>query len=268
MIDLWLRRWPNASVERSGVLIVVGQQTGEERRGILAEADRFVRSSGRRFGFAYPGRPVSILACRDMAEYRFCATQILTVDVPDGPGIYVPNLRAMAVLLSKSDAPLRHELTHALMHDHFPHAPFWLSEGLAVLSEGAGPEKGMGESTRWTVSQSRMATLRRAVAEGCLPPLASVICDAQRPEGGDHSRNAIHRKPSTGGQSEAIRYAMAGYFCQRLLERGSLADCCYLARQLSEIDPTGKRTLETAIPGWNWNDEDRRLRRSLRTDRP
>lgn len=51
---------------------------------------------------------------------------------------YVSQRQEIHALLDASDASLRHELTHHLLHTTRPAAPYWLHEGLARFSE-AGP---------------------------------------------------------------------------------------------------------------------------------
>lgn len=119
------------------------------------------------------GDPIQIILFRDQASYlRYLATSIPQARLRkaifykngDVCQVYAFNSRTLV-------ADIRHEMTHAILHQHLPFLPLWIDEGLAEYLEE--PESLRSDSSRtksvrwkarlgWSPSIKSLEAIRKA----------------------------------------------------------------------------------------------------------
>lgn len=135
------------------------------------------------------------LRCRDrtilmhLFRNQWTYSQYVRRHVPDGagrPALFTAGADAGRVYAYKRrglDVDLRHETTHALLHNALPYVPLWLDEGLAEYFE-------MPVNRRFEGSPHRRS-LQWAIRFGWKPDLASLEAFSKQSDlRGEHYRDA------------------------------------------------------------------------------
>lgn len=112
------------------------------------------------------GQPVEINLFRSKSSYQ----SYLAQRVPEGmnrPALFVQGTDMGRVYVYKRwgfDTDLRHESTHAVLHNALPYVPMWLDEGLAEYFEVPANKRSTGNP--------HLSSLRRSIFFGWHPNLA------------------------------------------------------------------------------------------------
>ena len=100
------------------------------------------------------GRPIQIILFRDQGSYlRYLATSI--PQSRQRKAIFYRNGDVCQVYAYRNRSlitDLRHEVTHAILHQHLPFLPLWIDEGLAEYleePESARSDSARTKSARW-----------------------------------------------------------------------------------------------------------------------
>ena len=110
-------------------------------------------------------RPVEISLFKNRSTYRAHLSQ----RVPEGmnrPALFVQGTDMGRVYVYRHwgfDVDLRHESTHAVLHNALPYVPMWLDEGLAEYFEVVALKRSSGNP--------HLASLKRAILFGWRPSL-------------------------------------------------------------------------------------------------
>lgn len=113
-------------------------------------------------------QPVEISLFRSKSSYQ----SHLSRRVPEGvnrPALFVQGTDMGRVYVYKRwgfDADLRHESTHAVLHNALPYVPMWLDEGLAEYFEVVASKRSSGNP--------HLTSLRRSIFFGWRPNLAKL----------------------------------------------------------------------------------------------
>ncbi|MHB1033991.1 MAG: hypothetical protein ACYC35_08180 [Pirellulales bacterium] len=219
--------------------------------GNLSEAEldgwhrRTIGPAARSMASAYfsvpPDRPITVLLFAGARSYSDAAKKLYGEEGVSVYGYYKPNLRTLVMNIDTGGGTLVHELTHALAAFDFPELPDWFNEGLASLHEQCRireDESGLEGLVNW-----RLAALQEAIHENRLRSLASLI-------GGDFR-----------GETEALNYAQARYFCLYMQRQGVLGDYYRKFRARHRQDPLGLATVAGVFPDQTWDELDRGFRR-------
>lgn len=143
-------------------------------------------------------------------------------------GYYLPLDNSVMVWLSSGGGTLAHEMVHALMEEHFPSAPPWLSEGLASLQEAFGPGVTPLDNYRLIYVRTAMDRFGRLIAVDRLLALTGADFDA--------------------GDAAPLNAALARYFVFYLTERGKFARVYAEIRKLTDRSPAAQlRVLEAEL---------------------
>lgn len=199
--------WLGRQLEDQAVLVrtpfVLGGDLGPD--GLLAQYSDILAPAARALAAEHfataPDEPITVLIFSDEASYRRHARRLFDEVPTTRLGYYRPQLRTIVVNAAAGPAPLRHELTHALMAFDFPAAPDWLAEGLASLYEDCRRDSSgrlLGE-TDW-----RLPLLQEAIRRRHLPPLGQLMAGETR------------------AADERLWYAHTRYFCLFLQYRNRL----------------------------------------------
>jgi hypothetical protein len=191
----------------------------------------------QRYFTTRPDRPICVLLLENEAGYRRTARRSFGESDISPYGYYRPHLRTLLVNAAQGDAPLVHELTHALAAFDFPDAPDWLSEGLASLYEQYRIDPRRHEIEG--LVNRRLPLLKQALRGGRLRPLESLL--------GGHD---FH------GPQQALNYARACYFCMFLERRGTLAEFYAQCRDGRRQDPCGEAAVVRLFGGRSWRQID------------
>ncbi|MCL4190661.1 MAG: hypothetical protein KJZ87_02860, partial [Thermoguttaceae bacterium] len=170
--------WLGRRLDGEAVLVrppyVLGGDLGPD--GLLAQYSEILAPAARALAAEHfataPDEPITVLIFSDEASYRRHARRLFDEVPTTRLGYYRPQLRTIVVNAAAGPAPLRHELTHALMAFDFPAAPDWLAEGLASLYEDCRRDSGgrlLGE-TNW-----RLPVLQQAICRRHLPSLGQLM---------------------------------------------------------------------------------------------
>jgi hypothetical protein len=189
-----------------------------------------------------PDQPVSVLLFSRRESYQRYARQLFGDKDVSVYGYYKPGQRTLVMNISTGGGTLVHELTHALMDFDFPDVPDWFNEGLASLHEQCSfrPDgSGIDGLVNW-----RLKGLQRALAEGRLRPLRSLI------------RDDDFRGPNVG-----VNYAQARYFCLYMQQQGVLDEFYGRLRSTQRSDPLGERAVAAVFPDRTWDELEADFRR-------
>lgn len=111
---------------------------GDDRgRALLEELPRLRRDVESLLGVAADAQPIEVNLFSTRRSYQ----KFLTVRVPDAVSrvaLYVQGTDRGRVYVYRHrsyEIDVRHECTHALLHNAFPYVPMWLDEGLAEYFE-------------------------------------------------------------------------------------------------------------------------------------
>jgi len=125
------------------------------------------RELDQRLGLQSSGKPIQLMLFKNHASY----VNYLTPQIPQAgrrKAIYYRNGDVSQIYAYHSHSvltDLRHEMTHAILHQHLPFVPLWLDEGLAEYFE---------EDEKARVSSQRIAAVQWKARVGSPPSLVSL----------------------------------------------------------------------------------------------
>lgn len=125
------------------------------------------RELENRLGLQTSGKPIQLMLFKNHASY----VNYLSPQIPQAgrrKAIYYRNGDVSQIYAYHSRSvltDLRHEMTHAILHQHLPFVPLWLDEGLAEYFE---------EDEKARTSSQRIATVQWKARVGSPPSLVSL----------------------------------------------------------------------------------------------
>jgi hypothetical protein len=134
---------------------------------VWEQLENVSRELDQRLGLQSSGKPIQIMLFKNHASYA----NYLTPQIPQAgrrKAIYYRNGDVSQIYAYHSHSvltDLRHEMTHAILHQHLPFVPLWLDEGLAEYFE---------EDEKARVSSQRIATVQWKARVGSPPSLVSL----------------------------------------------------------------------------------------------
>jgi len=206
-------------------LVIAGDLNREElERRARETIVPTLEALGRAYFGTPPHEPITLVLLGDQRRYRQCSIRLCGAPPDSSAGHYQRHLRLILVNAAAGDAPLRHELTHALMDFDAPHCPLWLREGLAALHEDCDvdPQRGALQG-RYPARAATLEAARQHAATGTLAELLQAT--------------------SFAGPRQATAYAFARHFCRYLQQRGALAGVYQTLRAAGAADPQGSVAL-------------------------
>ncbi len=134
-------------------------------RRLLAEIEQLQTDVETRLDIAVADRPVQL----SIFSGRWSYSRYVASRVPEGanrPALYVQGPDMGHVFVYRRwgfETDVRHECTHAVLHNALPYIPLWLDEGLAEYFEAPPEDR--------TSDHPHLGSLRRAVFFGWRPDL-------------------------------------------------------------------------------------------------
>jgi len=147
--------------ERVGLFHLRSEQPLDDETGqaVLREMAQVRIDVDRRLGLPYNSRPLEANLFASRESFAAYASQHVS-RVQDRTAIYVKDHDAGRVILYQHPdflTDLRHECTHAVLHNAIPWLPLWLDEGLAEYFEVPGGERRHGHP-HLTQTRARLKT--------------------------------------------------------------------------------------------------------------
>lgn len=175
-----------------------------------------------------PNEILGIWLFKDRASYEK-HTQSIFRERPTTPfGYYSPEHRALIMNIGTGGGTLVHEIVHPFMRSNFPACPAWFNEGMGSLYEQCGDDNGhIRGRTNW-----RLAGLQEAIRSGTVPSFKTLTATT------DHQFY---------NEDRGTNYAQARYLCYYLQEKGLLVKYYHDFVAGHDDDPTGLRTLQSAL---------------------
>lgn len=132
---------------------------------LLSEIERLQADVASRLDIEVADRPVQL----SIFSGRWSYSRYVSTRVPEGanrPALYVQGPDMGHVFVYRRwgfETDVRHECTHAVLHNALPYVPLWLDEGLAEYFEAPPEER--------TSDHPHLGSLRRAMFFGWRPDL-------------------------------------------------------------------------------------------------
>ncbi len=150
--------------------------------GVLSQFHDVAKELEEQIGVKSNGKPVQIVLFRTHQNYL----NYLVRGIPQArhrKAIYYRNADVSQIYAYQNrtlTTDLRHEITHALLHQYLPFIPLWLDEGLAEYMEESGDIRGKSSraaSVQWKARMGATPSLRSLES---IPSAEKMDADAYR----------------------------------------------------------------------------------------
>jgi len=228
--ELRRRLGPDFHVRYEWPFVAAGNQAANDFDGVFENSlIGSYKCLHRDYFTSEPDHLISVFLFKDDADYRRYALELFG-DRPDTPyGYYSHARRALIMNIGTGTGTLVHEICHALFERDFPACPTWFNEGLASLHEQCTWRDGsLVGLPNW-----RLPKLQEAVRSGHALPLKDLMAKTD--------------PASFYNQDKGLNYATARYLCQYVQQRGKLKGFYALLKRNVRDDPTGEKTLVSAL---------------------
>ena len=157
-------------VETTGIFQIRSEFPLNDREGqeIIRQLTELQKDVQRLLNLKPEDRPVEISLFKSKATYRAHLAQRVTEGV-DRTALFVQGSDMGRVYVYRRwgfDVDLRHESTHAVLHNALPYVPMWLDEGLAEYFEVV--------PTQRSSDNPHLSSLKRSILFGWRPDLAKL----------------------------------------------------------------------------------------------
>ena len=206
---------------------------GDEPEGIVKQRVKHtvewaVKHLKKLYKFRNPKGVIRIYLFKDKKSYQY-HTKHLFGKTPKTPfGFYLSSEKTIVTNIATGEGTLVHEIVHPFLEENFPKCPPWLNEGLASLYEQCGEKQGR----IWGYTNWRLSALQRAIRQGSLPSLLSMMKASQE---------------EFYGENSSLYYAQARYLLYYLQQQGKLTVFYHSFLKHREKDPFGIKTLQKVL---------------------